>query len=341
MSAFRTTIGDIFGVPFEVGNTSLREVNVVVNGRPFTVSLKLEGENPCGSIKDRTALFLIEDAETRGLLTPGGTIVESTSGNLGVAVATLCRLKGYRFLAVVDPKTTAENIARLNAAGAQVDLVEDPDETGGYLLTRLRKVEEICRRNPEFVWLNQYSNPANPRAHFLTTAPEIFWQMRGRVDAIFLPVSTGGTLAGVSRFFRNASPSTLIVAVDAVGSVAVGGQPGPRKLTGIGSSRPAEFVGQGAFDKLILVTDAEAFAFCNALYAVTSIKVGGSSGAALAACAKVLASLGRPLGRVVCLCPDRGENYESTIYNGRWLAENGFTPNYSQSGLPVELRPCA
>jgi len=311
----------MFGLP--VGGTPLREVRLVIRGRRFTINLKMEGDNKFRSVKDRTAFFLLEDAEEKGLR-QGGTVVESTSGNLGVALANLCGEKGYNFIAVIDPKTTQENVHRLEATGAVIELVTEPDHTGGYLLSRLDRVAELCRNNPAYFWTNQYGNPINPVAHFLTTAPEIYWQMRRRVDVIFMPVSTGGTLAGVSRFFRTASPSTIIVAVDAAGSAAFGGQPAPRKLTGIGSSRPAEFLDTKTFDELAVVGDAEAFAFCNALYKSTGLKVGGSSGATLAACAKFLASSEREFRRIVCICPDRGENYDSTIFNPRWLFENGF-----------------
>jgi cysteine synthase A len=313
-----------FEIPLDIGNTSMCAIAAVVNGRVSEINLKLEGENKYGSIKDRTAFFLLDAAKQDGSLGVGGTVVESTSGNLGVALGYMCPAQGYNFIAVIDPKTTKENVERLSATSAHIECVTQPDETGGYLLTRLDRVAELCRENPSYVWTNQYGNPANPTAHFLTTAPEIFWQMKRRIDAIFLPVSTGGTLAGVSRFIRTVSPSTVIVAVDAQGSIAISGSPGPRKLTGIGSSRRAEFLDAGVFDELMLVNDSEAFALCNYLYATTALKVGGSSGATLAACLKFLAMTNGRYRRVVCLCPDRGENYESTIFNRQWLIENGF-----------------
>lgn len=330
------SISSITRVDVEVGNTPTREININVGGRDVAVGLKLEGENPFGSIKDRVAVFLLDDLERRGLLKPGGIVVESTSGNLGVGLAHTCPMKKVTFVAVIDPKTTEENTEKLVRAGAEIELVREEDETGGYLLTRLRRVKELCRRYPGAAWPNQYGNPANPRAHFLTTGPELFWQMRGRVDAVFVPVSTCGTLDGVSRYFRNASPATRIVAVDAVGSVAITGTPGPRKLTGIGSSKRSEFLREESYDDVVFVDDAEAFAYCHALVNATAIKVGGSSGAALAACVKYL---GRPnvnFRRVACLCPDRGDNYDSTIYNRRWLLANGFNIN-----VPVGLRACA
>ena len=287
-----------------------------------TAHLKLEGANPAGSVKDRTAAALIADLEARGELAPGATIVESTSGNLGVALAAIAGRRAYRFIAVVDPKTTAENLVALRRLGARVELVDTPDAAGGYLLSRLARVRALCAERA-LVWPDQYTSPANPGAHERGTGPELLAQMDGVVDAVFVPVSTGGTLAGIARYLRRESRATEIFAVDAVGSVALGGEPGPRLLTGVGASRPSSFLTRALYDRVVRVTDAEAFAECRALAAATGIAVGGSSGATLAACRRVLAP--RPeLERVVCLCPDHGSRYASTIYADGWLIRNGI-----------------
>jgi 2,3-diaminopropionate biosynthesis protein SbnA len=301
-----------------VGNTPIVRIALQLSGGERAVHLKLEGANPCGSLKDRTAASLVADLERRGALGPGSVIVESTSGNLGVSLAWIARRRGYRFVAVVDPKTTAENLVRLRRLGAEIQLVGAPDEAGGYLLSRLARVRELVGSSDRCVWPNQYANPANPRAHEEGTGPEILGQMDGELDAIFVPISTGGTLAGIARFLRRESPGTRIVAVDAAGSVALGGRPGPRLLTGIGASRCSSFVKRDLYDERLLVGDAEAFAFCRALAAASGVRVGGSSGAVLAACARSLA-LQPELEHVVCLCADRGESYASTIFNDRWL----------------------
>ena len=317
----------------ELGKTPLVPIGLVVHGRTRTVHLKLEGTNPCGSLKDRTAASLIDDLERRGALAPGSTIVESTSGNLGIALASIARRRGYRSVAVVDPKTTRENIAQLRRLGAQIDCVETPDESGSYLLARLERVRELCASGA-FVWPDQYSSPANPRAHEHGTGPELLEQLDGEVGAVFAPVSTGGTLAGLARCFRRESPATRLVAVDACGSVALGGTPGPRLLTGIGASRRSSFLTAELYDESVLVGDAEAFAFCRALAAGTGIRAGGSSGAVLAACSRVLAA-NPELDRIACLCPDRGERYASTIYDDGWLLRNGIDPGSLELG-PVE-----
>lgn len=313
--------------------TPVVPVELTVRGRRRTVCLKLEGANPYGSLKDRTAASLVDELEQRGALEPGSILVESTSGNLGVALAAIARRRGYRFVAVVDPKTTLENMAQLRRLGARIDFVDTPDEAGGYLLARLERVRELCASGA-LVWPDQYSNPANPRAHEQGTAPELLDQLHGEIDAVFVPVSTGGTLAGLARCLRRDSPATRIVAVDALGSVALGGRPGPRLLTGIGASRRSSFLSADLYDQSVLVGDAEAFAFCRALAAATGISVGGSSGAALAACARLLAR-DPYLDRVVCLCPDRGDRYASTIYDDGWLSRNGIDPGSLELG-PVE-----
>ncbi|EFK11713.1 putative 2,3-diaminopropionate biosynthesis protein SbnA [delta proteobacterium NaphS2] len=307
----------------QIGNTSIRRIRLLIGGRNRNVYLKLEGDNPGGSIKDRTALSLIRSLEKADQLSTGARLVESSSGNLAISLAMLARDRCYRFTAVVDPKITAENIRRLKELGAETILVEKPDKTGGYLLSRLTLVREMLAEDPGLVWTNQYSNAANPMAHYSWTAPEIFRQMAHRVDAVFVAVSTGGTLAGIGRYFRKTSPETRIIAVDARGSVALGGVPAVRRLTGMGSSQRSEFAGPELYDELIFVGDREAFAFCRAVETATGIKLGGSSGACLAACARYLQSHGTA-ERVVCICADRGEHYASSIFSDAWLAENGL-----------------
>lgn len=306
-----------------IGNTPLEPVYLVIQDAPRKVHLKLEGANITGSMKDRTGLGLITHLEQQGKLHAGSVIIESTSGNLGVALALLCKSHGYQFIAVVDPKTTAENLRKMQALGARIELVDQPDQSGGYLLSRLARIQELCQRQPEYIWTDQYSSPANPYAHYSGTGPEIYHQMRGIVDAVFVPVSTGGTLAGIGRYFREVSPTTRIIGVDAWGSVVFGGPPAQRKLTGIGSSRTSAFITPHSYDAYLLIKDEEAFAFCRLLFSATGIKVGGSSGATLAACARYLQNHPE-LRHVVCICADRGDNYSSSIFCDAWLQQHGL-----------------
>ncbi len=309
-----------------VPETPLTPVRLECVSGSFEILLKLEGYNKYGSIKDRPARNMLAVLEREGRLGPDSTIVESSSGNLAVALAAACRDRGIRFIAVVDPKTTPENVERIRGYGGIIHLVDEPDASGGYLLTRLAAVKAYLDEDPSFIWTNQYENAANPEAHRTGTAVEIFRQAGRRVGSLFTSISTGGTLAGVSRFFRETSPETRIVAVDAAGSVALGGEPKPRKLTGIGSSRRSLFVKPSDYDDCIYVTDAEAFWACNALHQQTGLHVGGSSGASIAACAKALIAEPDLPGPIVTICSDRGENYASTIYDRDWLASVGYEP---------------
>lgn len=318
------------------GSTPIRRIGLRLDGLHRDVYLKLEGANPGGSIKDRTALNLLKSLEDSGKLLAGGRLVESSSGNLAIGLAMLAHERGYRFSAVVDPKVTAENMLKLREYGAEVIMVDTPDEDGGYLLSRLARIREMLAEDPELLWTDQYSNMANPDAHYSGTAPELFRQMENKVDAVFVAVSTGGTLAGIGRYFRESSPQTQIIAVDASGSSAMGGAPGERRLVGIGSSQRAGFVEAGLYDELIYVGDCEAFAFCRALDSATGIKVGGSSGACLAACARYLQA-NEKIERAVCLCADRGENYASSIFNDPWLAQSGLDVGSGQLGPVGEI----
>lgn len=310
-----------------IGDTPMREVKLLIDGALRRVCLKLEGANPAGSSKDRTAMSLIADLQTRGALNASSVIVESTSGNLGVSLAFICRAMGYPFVAVVDPKTTPENLDKMKILGARIELVEESDENGGYLLSRLKRVQQLCANSSRYVWTNQYSNPANPEVHYRSTGPEIYSQMKGDVEAVLVAVSTGGTLTGIGRYFREISPRTRIIGVDAGGSVVFGHPPGPRLLTGIGASRPSNFVRKAFYDFHMVVHDREAFAMCRQLDDETRLRVGGSSGAVLSACARHL-SAHPGLRHVVCLCADGGENYRSTIFSDEWLIAKGFDPEY-------------
>jgi N-(2-amino-2-carboxyethyl)-L-glutamate synthase len=317
--------------------TPLVPVRLAVAGALRTIHLKLEGANPGGSLKDRTAAALVGDLEQRGALGPDSIIVESTSGNLGVALARLARARGYGFVAVVDPKTTPENVERMRRFGARVERVDEPDGAGGYVLSRIERVRALCAASDRFAWPNQYENPANPRAHEEGTAGEILRQMDGGVDALLAAVSTGGSLAGIARRFRRESPGTRIVAVDAAGSVALGGRPGPRLLTGIGASRPSAFLTEELYDELIRVTDTDAFGCCHALLYGAGLSVGGSSGAVLAAAGRWLAA-NPDAERVVAVCADRGERYARSIFDPGWLERNGVRLDGSRA---LEMLPAA
>ena len=284
--------------------------------------LKLESENITGSIKDRTAGGLILMLEREKPLTPGSVVIESTSGNLGIAMAALLRQIDCRCIAVIDPRTPAATRERLSQWGAETVLIEEPDQYGGYLVSRLREVARLRDANPEYRWPDQYRNQANPRIHQLTTGREIAEQGGPGCDGVYVAVSTGGTLAGVSAYLRRHRPDLHIVAVDAVGSQAITDSAGRRLVPGIGSSLRSSFLNPTCYDDFATVGAAESFALCRILRDDLKLTVGGSSGSVLYA--MVTRARRRATSFPMCLCPDEGTKYLDTFYSDRWLADIGL-----------------
>jgi N-(2-amino-2-carboxyethyl)-L-glutamate synthase len=307
--------------------TPIADIAMKIGSRWRKVGLKLESYNPSGSIKHRTARGLIKALEASGRLTPGTHLVESTSGNLGVALAFLSEARGYRFTAVTDPKADPVILEHIRSMGAAVILVREPDDAGGYLLSRLAMIRRLLAEDRVSIWPNQYENPANPEIHYRETAPEICRQRPG-MDAVFIAASTGGTLAGIGRYLRSACPSVKVVGVDIRGSRVFGYPGGKRLITGIGSSRPSLFLRPSDYDDVAIVDDREAVIACHYLQDNLDIGLGGSAGAVVAACARYLEAHPE-IAQPVCICPDGRANYLNTLYNHAWLAEHGldFTLN--------------
>lgn len=305
--------------------TPVMGIEMTHRGRTSRVLLKLESFGTTGSVKDRTALGLVSALQRQQPLAPGTVIVESTSGNLGLALARLLRRLDCRFVAVIDPKTPAATRAALRAVDAELCLVDEPDEHGGYLLNRLRRVRKLCADDPAIRWTNQYDNPANPAAHRLTTGPEIVRQAGPDLDAVYIAVSTGGTLAGVSAYLRVVNSAIRIVAVDSEGSQVTRTSSGPERLIpGIGSSRKSSFLRPGSYDHAIQANAAEIVAVCRLFRGETGIALGGSSGGVVSA---MLADLDAGLAgvRPVGLCADGGAKYTATIYDDAWIERVGMT----------------
>lgn len=296
--------------------TPIVPVRVTVGGREVTIRLKLESANQWGSIKDRTALGLV--ASVASLLEdPHATLIESTSGNLGVALAMIAQNLRRRFIAVVDPNLSPALAARMKKSGAQLEYVDQRDRHGGYLDARLTRVARLLDSTRGAVWTDQYGNLANPLAHHGSTAPELVRQAPD-TDAVFIAVSTGGTLAGISRYTRRHAPGIRIIAVDVPGSRVFGEPVGSRLLTGIGANRRSSFLAPGVWDDVVIVEDATAIAVCHQLHDATGVCIGGSSGAAVAACLRYV--LRHPhITAPVCICPDGGSSYARTIYDADWL----------------------
>jgi cysteine synthase len=256
-------------------------------------------------------------------LVPGTVVVESTSGNLGLAMARQLAEIDCRLIAVIDPKTPPTTRDTLAAAGVEVCYVDSPDGFGGYQLTRLERVRALCAANPGYRWPNQYGNYANPWIHQLTTGPEIARQGGRELDAVYVAVSTGGTLAGISAHLRTLDRPIRVVAVDAHGSLVTGSSPGRRHIAGIGASRPSAFLTDYSYDAAIRVDDAGAIAVCRILLADTGLALGGSSGCVLRACLTDLAGE-HPPRHPLCVSPDAGDRYRATIYDDTWLTSVGI-----------------
>ncbi len=303
-------------------DTPIVDIALKIGSRWRKVGLKLESYNPSGSIKYRTACGLIRALEASGLLAPGSHLVESTSGNLGVALAFLSQVRDYRFTAVTDPKADPVMLEHMKSMGAVVISAGEPDEDGSYLLSRLAMIRRLLAEDRASIWPNQYENPANPEIHYHETAPEICRQRPG-MDAVFIAASTGGTLAGIGRYLRSVSATAKVVGVDVRGSRVFGYPSGKRLITGIGSSCTSLFLRPGDYDDVVIVDDREAVTTCHYLQDNLGIGLGGSAGAVVAACARYLKAHPE-IAQPVCICPDGSANYLNTLYNYAWLADHGF-----------------
>lgn len=302
-----------------VGNTPLVALNRLFPEAGIEVIAKLELMNPGGSMKDRPARHIIEAGLANGDIPPGAHLIESSSGNFGIALAIAARLHGLTFTCVVDPKTTTANIQIMRQLGARVEVVTDPDEMGGYLHTRIRRVRELLAHAPNGVWINQYANARNWESYYHGTGRELATELVRPPDYLFAAVSTTGSILGCARRLRERFADLRVVAVDAEGSIIFGTPPGPRHIPGIGSSRVPELFTPAEIDDVVHIGDAEAARACRRLLVTEGIFAGGSSGAVVAAIARTLPTLPRPC-RVVAIFPDRGDRYLDMVYDDEWLA---------------------
>jgi len=309
------------GILSTIGQTPLVLLQRVLGILHFQLYAKLEGLNPGGSVKDRAAFLIIKNALDEGRLKPGTTVIESSSGNMGIGLAQACAYFGMRFVCVVDPKTTKQNINILEAYGAEVDLVTKPDPTTGeYLQARLDRVQALLKLIPNSYWCDQYSNRFNSNAHH-ETMREIVTALDGRVDYLFCATSTCGTLRGCAEYVRTHGLKTKIVAVDAIGSIIFGGQKSKRLIPGHGAAvRPALFQ-FGLATECVHISDLDCIVNCRRLVQSEAILSGGSSGAVLSAVEKLRPHI--PAGaNCVTIFADRGERYLETIYSDTWVWEH-------------------
>ncbi|KPX13065.1 Pyridoxal-5'-phosphate-dependent enzyme, beta subunit:ornithine cyclodeaminase/mu-crystallin [Pseudomonas syringae pv. delphinii] len=281
--------------------------------------LKMESLNPAGSIKLKTAVGLVNDVQARGLLGPQTTLIESSSGNLGVALAMICAERGIPFTCVVDPNSSSHNIRMMRSFGAQVIQVEIPDANGGFLGTRIALIREKVASDPRYVWLNQYENAANPRAHARTTAHSISRHF-GHVDYLFVGAGTTGTLMGCLQHFQRHHPTTKIIAVDSVGSVTFGTPASRRFIPGLGTSQRPPIFNADGIHALEMVPEAHAVAMCRILARSKGMLVGGSTATVIAAVHAWRERI-EPGAVVVALSPDWGERYLDTLYDDQWVEQ--------------------
>ncbi|MBI5547312.1 MAG: cystathionine beta-synthase [Deltaproteobacteria bacterium] len=310
---------DVLGA---IGHTPLIKLGRIAAKLPCTLVGKLEAVNPGGSIKDRIGLAMIEDAERRGVLKPGGTIVEATAGNTGVGLALVAAIKGYRCIFVMPDKMSTDKVNLLKAYGAEVVITPTsvpPDSPQSYNGVADRLAREI----PGGFRPHQFANQCNPQAHYATTGPEIWADTDGKVDVLVAGMGTGGTISGAGRYLKERNPKIQVVGADPEGSILSGDAPHSYLVEGIGEDFiPATFDRQ-AIDDFVRVSDAEAFAMARRLAREEGLLVGGSAGVAVVAAIKYAARL--PAGKLlVAVLPDTGRNYLGKIFSDDWMAEHGF-----------------
>ncbi len=306
-----------------IGNTPLVRLRSVTDGIAATVLAKVEYFNPGGSVKDRIAVRMVEDAEKAGLLQPGGTIVEPTSGNTGVGLALVAQLRGYRCVFVCPDKVSEDKQNVLRAYGAEVVVCPTavaPEDPRSYYNVSDRLAREI----PGAWKPDQYSNPANPRSHYEETGPELWEQTAGRITHFVTGVGTGGTVSGVGRYLKEVSGGAVrVVGADPEGSVYSGGSGRPYLVEGVGEDFWPQTYDRAVCDEIVEVSDKASFAMTRRLAREEGLLVGGSCGMAVVAALEVARRAG-PDDVVVVLLPDGGRGYLSKIFNDRWMARYGF-----------------
>lgn len=312
-----------------IGNTPIIKLKKVAVG-PHQFFAKMEYFNPGGSVKDRIAGAIVAQAEKRGELKPGGTIIEATSGNTGLGLALVAAVKGYKCIFVMPDKISEEKRAILRAYGARVVITPtgvEPEDPRSYLSVAKKLVE----KTPLSFYANQYHNADNPTEHYRVTGPEIWQQMDGKIDVFVSGAGTGGTISGVGRFLKEKNPKVQVVCADPVGSILydlfyhkkVVNKPAPYKVEGVGEDMLPENVHMNVIDAVLQVNDPDAFAMTRRLIAEEALCVGPSSGLAMVGALKYAEKLDKP-ANILVMFPDNGRAYLSKAFNDQWMIENNF-----------------
>jgi cystathionine beta-synthase len=319
----------VFGSILElVGNTPIIRLNKISSDVSATLLVKMESLNPGGSVKDRVGISMLEDAEKKGLLTPGATIIEPTSGNTGMGLAMCAAVKGYKMIFTMPDKMSEEKRNLLRAFGAEIVITPTAvphDSPENYI----RVAEKLNKEIPNSFMPNQYKNPANPEVHYRTTGPEIWRQTDGRVDVFVCGMGTGGTITGIGRYLKEQKKSVRIVGADPEGSIFYDrfhgrdAEPHTYKVEGIGEDFMPDTMDMSVVDDIVKVSDKEAFHMARRLAREEGILVGGSGGAAVIAALNVAKEMKKG-GVVVTLLPDTGRNYLSRLFSDAWMREQGM-----------------
>jgi len=293
---------------------------------------KLECYNPTGSVKDRAANYIIKKALKLKEINKDTTLIESSSGNFGIALSSYCKKNGLKFYCVVDPHICPVNEYLIETLSTKMIKVTEPDENGGYLLNRIKKVKELLKEIPNSYWVNQYGNPYNAEAYKETLGKEICNEL-DRIDYVFLGVSSGGTITGVSQKIKEVFPKAKIVAVDIVGSVIFGGKPKKRYIPGIGSSMVPSILKDAKIDEVFTVDEVSTTKMCHELLKEHNVFVGGSSGSVFSAVKKYFADKKfKKKPNVVVIFADKGDRYINTVYNKGWC-DNFYHNNVQMKKL--------
>jgi cysteine synthase len=313
-----------------VGNTPVVRLNRVLVPNGSEILVKVEAGNPGRSIKDRAALRMVHEAERRGELLPGGTIVESTSGNIGKSLALIGAVKGYRVILVVDPKAPRSMIEFASALGAEIEMVDVPDAQGGYQHRRIERVKQLLAGSEGMFWPDQYNNPDNPRAHAESTAHEILADVRD-FDVLVAAVSTGGHISGLSRTLKARLPELTTVAVDAAGSAAFGYPFRKYLMRGLGLAWKPANLDRTLVDRVHLVADFEGVAATRVIARNEGLLIGESAGAAVFGALHYAHC--HPGSRIVVIAADDGANYFGESFDDEWLRANGIVELFERQEL--------
>ena len=307
----------VISVPQEFNEDDLYVDLRSVYGR--SLYLKCEGFNFAGSIKLKAANGMVEAAERAGCLRPGSVLVESSSGNLGVALAIIAASKGYRFLCVTDSRCNLSTRRLMEALGSQVHIITEPDPITGFLGARIDYVQSLCRSDDRYMWLNQYANPENWKSHYRTTAPAIARRFPN-LDVLFVGAGTTGTLMGCARYFREWHPSVRVIAIDAVGSQAFGFPAARRMIPGLGTSVRPPLLDETYLDDVVRVEEADTIRACHRL-ARSGFLFGGSTGTVVSGAMDWMTQHDAGDLTAVTIAPDLGERYLDTVYQSNWVQD--------------------